>query len=174
MNSFNHYSLGSVAQWLYEYVAGIRLDPERPGYEHVVIAPEPGPLERPSAAFRSVRGPITSAWRQDDGASSSTSRCRRTSRPRWCPARRRARATIGSRAAYDASAQRRRRQSESSFARARARSSDRDRTPSLAYTWLRWNSTVLVLSMSCSATSRFVMPETTSRATASSCGVSVV
>ena len=31
MNSFNHYSLGSVAQWLYEYVAGIRLDPERPG-----------------------------------------------------------------------------------------------------------------------------------------------
>ena len=24
MNSFNHYSLGSVGQWLYEYVAGIR------------------------------------------------------------------------------------------------------------------------------------------------------
>ena len=65
MNSFNHYSLGSVAQWLYEYVAGIRLDPERPGYEHVLIAPEPGPLEWARATYHSVRGPITSAWRRD-------------------------------------------------------------------------------------------------------------
>ena len=59
MNSFNHYSLGSVAQWLYEYVAGIRLDPERPGYEHVLIAPEPGGLEWARATYHSVRGPIT-------------------------------------------------------------------------------------------------------------------
>jgi alpha-L-rhamnosidase len=65
MNSFNHYSLGSVAQWLYEYVAGIR--PAKPGYEHVLIAPEPGPLEWARASYRSVRGPITSAWRQEDG-----------------------------------------------------------------------------------------------------------
>jgi alpha-L-rhamnosidase len=63
MNSFNHYSLGSVAQWLYEYVAGIR--PAKPGYEHVLIAPNPGPLEWARASYRSVRGPITSAWRQD-------------------------------------------------------------------------------------------------------------
>ncbi len=63
MNSFNHYSLGSVVQWLYEYVAGIR--PARPGYEHVLIAPKPGPLEWARASYRSVRGSITSAWRQD-------------------------------------------------------------------------------------------------------------
>ena len=56
MNSFNHYSLGSVAEWLYEYVAGIRLDPERPGYEHVLIAPTPGELEHAEATFESVRG----------------------------------------------------------------------------------------------------------------------
>ena len=67
MNSFNHYSLGSVAEWLYEYVAGIRLDPERPGYEHVIIAPTPGELDHAEATFESVRGPIRSAWRQDDG-----------------------------------------------------------------------------------------------------------
>ena len=68
MNSFNHYSLGSVAQWLYEYVAGIRLDPERPGYEHVVISPTPGRLRHAEASFESVRGTIRSAWRQtDDG-----------------------------------------------------------------------------------------------------------
>ena len=40
MNSFNHYSLGSVGQWLYEHVAGIRA--AEPGYGHVCIAPEPG------------------------------------------------------------------------------------------------------------------------------------
>jgi alpha-L-rhamnosidase len=63
MNSFNHYSLGSVAEWLYEYVAGIR--PGKPGYEHVIICPTPGRLEHATATFESVRGPITSAWRQD-------------------------------------------------------------------------------------------------------------
>ena len=64
MNSFNHYSLGSVAQWLYEYVAGIRLDPERPGYEHVVLSPTPGRLDHAEAVFESVRGTIRSAWRR--------------------------------------------------------------------------------------------------------------
>ena len=63
MNSFNHYSLGSVGQWLYEYVAGIRA--AAPGYEHVLIAPEPGELEWARAVYRSVRGPISSAWRRE-------------------------------------------------------------------------------------------------------------
>ncbi len=68
MNSFNHYSLGSVAEWLYEYVAGIRVDPERPGYEHVLISPTPGELDHAEATFESVRGTIRSAWRlQEDG-----------------------------------------------------------------------------------------------------------
>ena len=64
MNSFNHYSLGSVAQWLYEYVAGIRLDPERPGYEHVVIAPTPGALEH-------ARADVPLGARPDHGAPGS-------------------------------------------------------------------------------------------------------
>jgi len=63
MNSFNHYSLGSVGQWLYEYVAGIRA--LAPGYARVLIAPEPGGLEWASATYRSVRGPIKSAWRRE-------------------------------------------------------------------------------------------------------------
>ena len=63
MNSFNHYSLGSVGQWLYEYVGGIRA--AAPGYERVLIAPEPGELEWARVVYRSVRGPITSAWRRD-------------------------------------------------------------------------------------------------------------
>jgi alpha-L-rhamnosidase len=63
MNSFNHYSLGSVGRWLYENVAGIR--PLEPGYARVLIAPEPGELEWARATYRSVRGPITSAWRRE-------------------------------------------------------------------------------------------------------------
>jgi len=63
MNSFNHYSLGSVGQWLYEYVGGIRA--AEPGYRHVIVAPEPGELEWARTTYRSVRGPITSEWRQD-------------------------------------------------------------------------------------------------------------
>jgi alpha-L-rhamnosidase len=62
MNSFNHYSLGSVGQWLYEYVGGIRAT--APGYERVLIAPEPGELEWARVVYRSVRGPIISAWRR--------------------------------------------------------------------------------------------------------------
>ena len=66
MNSFNHYSLGSVGAWLYEHVAGIR--PARPGYAEVRIAPLPGPLEHARATYRSVRGEIASGWRRDGEA----------------------------------------------------------------------------------------------------------
>src|SRR3954462_15834955 len=62
MNSFDHYSLGSGGQWLYEYVAGIRA-PE-PGYARALTAPEPGELEPARAVYRTVRGPIGSAWRR--------------------------------------------------------------------------------------------------------------
>jgi alpha-L-rhamnosidase len=67
MNSFNHYSLGSVGQWLYEYVAGIRSDPARPGYERVLIAPVPGELESARAEYASIRGRIVSDWRRSEG-----------------------------------------------------------------------------------------------------------
>jgi alpha-L-rhamnosidase len=65
MNSFNHYSLGSVGQWLYEHVAGIRA--AGAGYERVLIAPEPGELEWARASYQSVRGRIVSSWRRQEG-----------------------------------------------------------------------------------------------------------
>lgn len=68
MNSFNHYSLGSVGEWLYRYVAGIDLDPERPGYEQVLIRPHPGGgLTSARAEYRSIRGTIVSDWRRENG-----------------------------------------------------------------------------------------------------------
>jgi alpha-L-rhamnosidase len=63
MNSFNHYSLGSVGEWLYRYVAGIDLDRETPGYGRIVIRPRPGGgLTHARGEYDSVRGTIVSAW----------------------------------------------------------------------------------------------------------------
>ncbi len=64
MNSFNHYSLGSVGQWLYQDVAGIDTDPSQPGYKHILLHPHPGPgLTHVHAAYDSIRGPIRSDWK---------------------------------------------------------------------------------------------------------------
>ena len=42
MNSFNHYAYGAIGEWLYRHVAGIDIDPEAPGYKHILLAPHPG------------------------------------------------------------------------------------------------------------------------------------
>jgi alpha-L-rhamnosidase len=65
MNSLNHYSLGSVGEWLYRCVAGIELDPEVPGFKRFLIRPFPGGgLTHAGASYRSVHGLIESRWRR--------------------------------------------------------------------------------------------------------------
>jgi alpha-L-rhamnosidase len=66
MNSFNHYSLGSVGEWLYRCVAGIELDAETPGFRRFTIRPYPGGgLTHAGARYRSIVGPIESRWSRD-------------------------------------------------------------------------------------------------------------
>ncbi len=68
MNSFNHYALGSCAEWFFAGIAGIRSDPTRPGFEHFTIQPQIQPgLSSAQASFRSVRGMIRSRWEVRDG-----------------------------------------------------------------------------------------------------------
>ena len=68
MNSFNHYSLGSVGEWMFDTVAGIGLDPAVPAYKHIIINPRPGGgLTYAKARFDSVHGRITTDWRLVDG-----------------------------------------------------------------------------------------------------------
>ena len=68
MNSFNHYSLGSVGEWLYRYVAGIDQAHDSVAYEHVVIAPRVGgSLTQVEASYESMRGLISTQWRLNDG-----------------------------------------------------------------------------------------------------------
>jgi alpha-L-rhamnosidase len=66
MNSFNHYAYGAIGEWMYATVAGIDLDPERPGYKHIIIRPQPGgDLTHASARLHSPYGLIESAWKLD-------------------------------------------------------------------------------------------------------------
>jgi len=68
MNSFNHYSLGSVGEWLFRHVAGIELDPEIPGFQHFILRPFLGDgLDFVRASYCSLHGEITSEWRRDGG-----------------------------------------------------------------------------------------------------------
>ena len=68
MNSFNHYSLGSVGQWLYQDVAGIDTDTDQPGFKHILLHPRPGPgLTSASASYDSLHGRIVSAWKLVNG-----------------------------------------------------------------------------------------------------------
>ena len=73
MNSFNHYSLGSVGEWLYRYVAGIDttsgLKSGETGYRHCVLRPYPQEqLRYVRAMFDSMHGRIVSHWRKEPGA----------------------------------------------------------------------------------------------------------
>lgn len=64
MNSLNHYSLGSVGEWLFRHVAGIELDPEHSGFQQFVLRPHLGAgLDFARADFRTMHGVITSDWR---------------------------------------------------------------------------------------------------------------
>lgn len=63
MNSFNHYAYGAVGRWIYDTIGGLAIDPSRPGYEHVLVAPRPGGgLTSGSASIASMRGLIESRW----------------------------------------------------------------------------------------------------------------
>jgi alpha-L-rhamnosidase len=66
MNSFNHYSLGSVGEWLFRHVLGIELDPEVPAYQRFVLRPFVGQgLDHARGSYRSIHGEIRSDWRRD-------------------------------------------------------------------------------------------------------------
>jgi alpha-L-rhamnosidase len=67
MNSFNHYWLGCVSEWLITQAAGI--DTAGPGFKRIVIRPELGTPEQGfswvKAKYNSIRGPVASSWRRD-------------------------------------------------------------------------------------------------------------
>jgi len=61
MNSFNHYALGSVADWIYSVAGGIT--PLNPGYKSVKLAPIPtDDLDFLECKYQTEHGLIISKW----------------------------------------------------------------------------------------------------------------
>ncbi len=63
MNSFNHYSFGSVCEWMFNYMVGIKTD--GPAYKHIIIKPEISKdnISHAQAWLNTMNGKIVSSWK---------------------------------------------------------------------------------------------------------------
>jgi len=68
MNSFNHYSLGSVGEWLYRFLLGIDQEPGTAGFGQLLLRPHPGgSLTWARGSYQSIRGQIRAGWQRNGG-----------------------------------------------------------------------------------------------------------
>jgi alpha-L-rhamnosidase len=68
MNSFNHFALGAVGQWMYEFQLGITTDHMHgeAGYKNFVLQPQAGAnFTSLNGSYQSEYGTITSSWTAD-------------------------------------------------------------------------------------------------------------
>ena len=64
--SLNHVFLGDVQAWMYQYLAGITYDPQRPGFKHVLLQPRfVKGLDHAKGEYCSAMGMIKSAWKRN-------------------------------------------------------------------------------------------------------------
>lgn len=61
----NHPFGACIGSWLFRHLAGIRTDPSAPAFENIMIRPVTGDLTWVEAKYRSLRGPIATAWRRE-------------------------------------------------------------------------------------------------------------
>jgi alpha-L-rhamnosidase len=65
--SQNHPMFGSVSEWFYKHLAGIRPEESAVGFDRFRIEPlTPAGLQWVDASYESVRGTIRSSWRLED------------------------------------------------------------------------------------------------------------
>jgi len=67
MNSFNHYAFGSVVEWFYEYVLGIRI--KKAGFTAIEIKPYidfTGKITNAEGSYQTQFGKISVAWQLDE------------------------------------------------------------------------------------------------------------
>ncbi len=69
MNSFCHYSLGSVGEWMYRVILGINPDPNTPAYKHFIIHPQPGgSINWAKGSYNSINGLISVDWKKSNSS----------------------------------------------------------------------------------------------------------
>jgi alpha-L-rhamnosidase len=68
MNSFCHYAIGSVGEWMYRAILGINPDDKQPGYGHFIVRPQVGGVNVAwgRGSYDSIRGTIAVDWNIDD------------------------------------------------------------------------------------------------------------
>lgn len=65
-----HPMFGTVTEWYYRWLGGIRLDPKHPGFKEFVLAPStPVGLESVNCTYQSPYGQIVSNWRRETSGS---------------------------------------------------------------------------------------------------------
>lgn len=65
MTSFNHYAYGAVADWIYQYVVGIGIDADQPGYRKFLVQPQPhSELDFAAGEIQSPYGTISCSWKR--------------------------------------------------------------------------------------------------------------
>ena len=63
MNSFNHYSFGSIAEWMFRDILGIERNEDAPGYKAFILQPTfGGSLTSADGYYDSSYGTIESSW----------------------------------------------------------------------------------------------------------------
>jgi len=57
---------GDLNAWIYQGLAGINPDPQRPGFKHIILHPQPaGDLTYVNASYKSMHGRIESNWKRE-------------------------------------------------------------------------------------------------------------
>ena len=68
MNSFNHYAIGAVGEWVWRSVIGLNPDVAKPGWKHFTVRPVPGGgLTWAKGEYQSIQGPIGVDWKLRQG-----------------------------------------------------------------------------------------------------------
>lgn len=63
MNSLNHYAYGVIAQWMYQYMCGIRPVEKKPGFRRALVAPMPDKrLRYARMTYDSASGIYEAGW----------------------------------------------------------------------------------------------------------------
>lgn len=68
MNSFNHFSLGAILEWMMNYLLGIAADPNVPGFKHCILQPQfGGTFTYVKGLMKTPYGEIEVSWNAING-----------------------------------------------------------------------------------------------------------